>query len=231
MWSRAIGGCEWARAARLRVVVLAVSALLLFTGLPVLWPAASAHGTPAQNVALVFSASVDFSPFAVVYAQVWKQTWYTTDGYIAIISTHRVQNYLAELDNRISFSSGVEYGTPCVYGQSNLIGYTPVNGQTGSTCSGGPYGDYVGSGGGWMYVTPGIPCCFQTWRTTTSGNTRLWWKEGGYTASWGELNVARAGYQLTQGDQISFYVWYHFTVYRIFWLDHYYYSQSWTYYI
>jgi len=192
---------------------------------------ASAHASYTLYVNRVGNGAVDYSPFAVVYYEVWKQTNAETTGYVVFISTHRGGDYLAEIDNRISFVGGSEYGGAC---GSTFIGYTPADQQTGEVrCGNGVFGDdRVGSGNGYLEITPHIPGgSGQKWRSSVSGNTRYWWKEGGYTAWWSELNVVRAGNGLGSGDRIEMYVWYHFTAYRVFWWDHYYRGpQYWTFY-
>jgi len=191
----------------------------------VMSPTASAHAGYKLHLTLVSSGSINWNPFVNVYYEIYKQTWYETTGYVVFISTHRIQHYLAELDNRISFVGGIEYGGNCP--DSTYIGYTPRNGQTTAQCSNWPFGDRVGSGSGHFEITPGS---VGTWRTLVSGATRQWWREGGYTASWSDLNVARAGYSLTSGDRIDLSVWYHFTIYYVFWWEHHYRgTQYWSY--
>ncbi|MFQ5909804.1 MAG: hypothetical protein ACE5IJ_03680 [Thermoplasmata archaeon] len=207
------------------LALLLVVLLMTSFGLSVI-PSAVAHKESGWRVTLVGLHYVSFSPFAAVYFEVYKQND-VTGGYIVYISTHRIQHYLTEISNRITFSPGIEY--PGICPGSLFVGYTPWDQQTSATCS-GPPDDRVGTAWGYIDIVPGIPWCCNKWRSTLSGDTRYWWKEGPASATWDQLNVVRSGNGFGPGQRIDFYVWYHFQNQVWWWWEHHYRSASWTYY-
>lgn len=204
-------------------------ALVLFaTTAVVLVPVAQAHHTSSYNATFKASYFQNFSPFAYVYFRVYSLNE-VPGTYVAYISTHRIGEWLAEIDNRITFNYGYEYPGTC--GVDLLIGYTPVNYQTAEKCSGGSLDDQVGANqNGWLGFVTGVPGG-HTWRTALYGHQRVWWTQGGgYTTSWSHLNVAKGGYGLGPGEEIQFYAWYHFVKFVWFWWEHHYRSVGWSYY-